>query len=541
MSRPLFPTPAQYSPSPRIPQELCEKVLACLTVKYDPALDVDDQDRYFTLRQCALVCKDWLPSARSHIFREVDLSSRGAESLLQLVDLNPMLTRYMTRVIVRCTIVDDFALEALAQLAPKLMAVRHLSVLGRWGDSSYYSSSLWRSEVEEEIQGLHDSIFPLLQAPTLTDILLKGFTFTSGLQLNQFICNPSLITLILSDIYVLMNDKDRVDDVVVQDTSPRCTISELGLACPDPGFGRWVLHPGFPVNIASIRDLGIRLEDAGDMHRFLPLLNAIGTSLKVFSVFLPDRCDLRGHPRFASIVDAIPILPNTHIEEILVSGFDRRDPSIGVYNMRFDGAEYVKSLLSRLPVPQRLKTVTIYEDVEIIWRKEKEFPRLKWENWQMVDECLAQDTFSNVKQLEFFAGLKNLGVECDLARKGTVFDLTVDYTNTAWVMFNSAFIQLNAQSTITKGRKYYHMNDLNYSRILLLFFGICPSYPWTRRLGYRNLQGDGRAKWDGAQQHGDAHGSTRERCNPRGIVAHVILPRIYGAIYHRLRQGTEKT
>ncbi|KAJ7868719.1 hypothetical protein B0H14DRAFT_2572152 [Mycena olivaceomarginata] len=442
MSRPLFPTLAQNSASPQIPQELCEKVLACLTVKYDPALDVDYQDRYFTLRQCALVCKAWLPSARSLIFRDVDLSSQGAERLLQLLDLNPTLTRYMTSVIVRDPMAfnrDGCALEVLAELAPKLMAVRHLSVLGGRGDSPYSSSlSLWGSQVEEEIRGLHDSILPLLQAPTLTRILLKGFTFTSGSQFNQFICTPSLIALTVINIHVLMNDKDCVDDVAVQDMSPPCTISELGLALRDPTRGRWVLHPSFPVNIASIRELSIKLKDAGDMHHFLPLLNAIGTSLKVFGVYLPGRCDLREYRRFASIMDAIPILPNTHIEHIIVSGFDRRDPSIGVYSMRFDGAEYVKSLLSRLPVPQRLKTVTIHEDVEIIWRKETEFPSLQWDNWQMVDECLAQDTFSNVKQLEFFAGLKVLEVECALARKGTVFDLTVDYTNTAWLRAQAA-------------------------------------------------------------------------------------------------------
>ncbi|KAJ7178002.1 hypothetical protein C8R46DRAFT_1075563 [Mycena filopes] len=84
--------------SPVIPQELCDEVLACVPVKNDPDKDVEDQDRYFTLRQCALVCKAWLPKARSHILRTVYLSSDDeCERLLELLKLNSMLSQYMSR------------------------------------------------------------------------------------------------------------------------------------------------------------------------------------------------------------------------------------------------------------------------------------------------------------------------------------------------------------------------------------------------------------------------------------------------------------
>ncbi|KAJ7289585.1 hypothetical protein C8J57DRAFT_1459529 [Mycena rebaudengoi] len=139
--------------------------------------------------------------------------------------------------------------------------------------------------------------------------------------------------------------------------------------------------------------LSLRLKDIGHMHDFLPLLNAIGSSLKDFGIWLPPRCDFKEYRRFSGMMDAIPIIPNMHVEHIFVSGFERRDPSFGVYNKRFDGAEFVACLLMRLSAPQRLRTVTINKDVQIMAYSPKEFPILQWHNWRAVDDVLAEDSF----------------------------------------------------------------------------------------------------------------------------------------------------
>ncbi|KAJ7289586.1 hypothetical protein C8J57DRAFT_1278068 [Mycena rebaudengoi] len=124
--------------SPRIPQELCEKVIAYLTVKYDPDRDVEEQNRYFTLRQCALVCRAWLPSVRSRIFRLVHLSYLGADRLRELVNLSPGLAQYMTKVVVWGPTASGRScpLELVAELAPKLTAVMNLTVCGDHEDRS---------------------------------------------------------------------------------------------------------------------------------------------------------------------------------------------------------------------------------------------------------------------------------------------------------------------------------------------------------------------------------------------------------------------
>ncbi|KAJ6610677.1 hypothetical protein B0H10DRAFT_1953701 [Mycena sp. CBHHK59/15] len=153
----------------------------------------------------------------------------------------------------------------------------------------------------------------------------------------------------------------------------------------DAALVPWLLHRSCPVNVAALRELSIQLKDVGNMHDLLPLLNAIGGSLKVFGIRLPSRCDFNEYRCFSEIMDAIPTLPNTHIEHIFISGFDRQDPSIGDYSKHFDGADFVKSLLLRLPAPQRLQRVTINESVEIIWHSVKEFPKLQWHNWRAVD------------------------------------------------------------------------------------------------------------------------------------------------------------
>ncbi|KAJ7850736.1 hypothetical protein B0H13DRAFT_2400904 [Mycena leptocephala] len=427
-----------FAPSPRIPQELCEKVLACVTVKYDPEDDIDMQDPYFTLRQCALVCRAWLPSARSHIFRVADLSSSGADRLLVLLNLNPTLTRYMTNVIVRGpTALDPIPLELVAELGPKFTEMKdltvHTNICANLADSEW--SWFWDSDFHsEKVQALQQAILPMLQTPNLARITLRGIPFTANEQIRQFIWIPSLVTLILDNIFLSpksdwKSDADLDHERLVPTTQHPLAVSSLGLHSHDILLPQWLLHRSCPVNVAALKELSIRLKDVGNMHDFLPLLNAIGSSLKVLGVWLPSRCNFKEYRRFPGIIDAIPALPNAHIEHIVISGFDRRNPSIGVYSRHFDGAEFVKSHLLRLPAPQQLQTVTINEDVEIIWRVVDEFPALQWHNWQAVDEVLAQDSFSNVKFLDFFAGLNFCAFQ---ERKGTVFNLTVDYANLAW-------------------------------------------------------------------------------------------------------------
>ncbi|KAJ7149274.1 hypothetical protein C8R43DRAFT_1007603 [Mycena crocata] len=440
---------ATSTSTPRMPQELCEKVVASVTVENDPAVDIDLQDRYFTLRQCALVCKAWLPSVRARIFHTVQLSRSEASRLLDLLTLNPAIARYMAHVIVRgLSDYNDSPLELLAELAPKLTAVETLTI--DYGQNKPDSYWFWDSEYggldPEQMKEFQNAILPMLQAPTLKTVILRAVAFTTKEQLYNFICGPSVFTLILDDNVNLSPKSDWLSDAggLMQSTRRLPAISELGLHSEDATLSRWLLHRSCPVNISALRGLSIRLNDVGNMCDFLPLLSAIGSSLKEFGVRLPDRCDFKEYRRFSEIIDAIPTLPNTHIEHIFVSGFDRRDPSIGGYSKHFDGAEFVKSLLLRLPVPQRLKEVTIDEAVQILWRRDKEFPKLQWHNWRAVDEVLAQNSFSNVTQLHFFSRLHRLELQRDVRsciapqfptfqkRKGKVFNLTVEYSNWAW-------------------------------------------------------------------------------------------------------------
>ncbi|KAJ6600733.1 hypothetical protein B0H10DRAFT_1958678 [Mycena sp. CBHHK59/15] len=381
----------------------------------------------------------------------------GCRALLQLLNLNLTLTRYMTEVIVRCPMAIGHApLELVAELAQKLTAVKDLTVCAGVVQPDLW---FWAFDADlEHIRQLHNAILPMLQAPTLATLTLKDISFTAKELFHQFICIPSLVTLILENVSLSlrsdwMSDTGLDHGGLVPTTQLRLAISALALHSQDAALVPWLLHRSCPVNVAALRELSIQLKDVGNMHDLLPLLNAIGGSLKVFGIRLPSRCDFNEYRCFSEIMDAIPTLPNTHIEHIFISGFDRQDPSIGDYSKHFDGADFVKSLLLRLPAPQRLQRVTINESVEIIWHSVKEFPKLQWHNWRAVDDVLAQDLFSNVKYLDFLAGLNALELRCDdvrscitpqfrtfQERKGTVFSLTVDYTSSAWVMFDTRVV-----------------------------------------------------------------------------------------------------
>jgi hypothetical protein len=149
-----------------MPPELYEKVIACLTVKYDPHWqDVEDQDRYSTLRQCALVCKTWLPSARSRIFPLVHLSSLKTDRLHDLLNLSPELAQYMTKVVVWGPI--DFQscpLGLVDELAPKLTAVTDLAVCSDLDNLDHWITA-------EIFRRFQNTILPILQAPALTTCL----------------------------------------------------------------------------------------------------------------------------------------------------------------------------------------------------------------------------------------------------------------------------------------------------------------------------------------------------------------------------------
>ncbi|KAJ6480155.1 hypothetical protein C8R45DRAFT_1215987 [Mycena sanguinolenta] len=436
MSDPLRP-PVQRmltTPSPRIPLELCEEVVECLPVKNDPGVDVTMQDRYFTLRQCALVCRAWLPFARSCIFRVVHLSFSDGPQLLQLLNLNPALAHFITEVIVDvgCGRFDGCSLDLVAELAQRLTEAKALTLVANGPNS------------EEHTRKLEESILPILQAPTLRNMTLQGITFAEENFL-QLISIPLLATLSLENVRLLPKSDNQE---LVPAVEHRLAISSLALHSQDAVLVGWLLRPSCPIDVPALKALSIRVEDVGNMQDFLPLLDAIGSSLKVLELQLPALCVLKKYHRFSSIIDAIPTIPNTHIEHITVCGFDRRDPhpsSIGLYSKQFDGAELVKCLLLRLPAPQCLQTLTICEDVEIQWYSPSELKKLRWHNWQAVDEVLGQASFSSIKHLEFVAGLNSLELQCGAVRLGvspqfrafrerigTVFDLTVNYTSLAW-------------------------------------------------------------------------------------------------------------
>ncbi|KAF7378035.1 hypothetical protein MSAN_00227400 [Mycena sanguinolenta] len=411
------------TPSPCVPLELCEEIMGCLPVQYDPDLDI--QVPYFT------------PSPMR----------TGVQSLASVRAISHFpYPRYMTQVIVDAGRYDC-PLELIAELAPKLTATKTLCVTS----SLDYTSPLEvRKELEHDRE-LQNAILPILHAPTLSSLLLQEILFTEE-DLHKLITIPqNLATLGLENVRLFpKSDSDSSDSA--QTTKDRRPISSLALHCfqyEDDSLIRWLLHPSCPIDLVGLKSLSLRIDDVGAIHDFLALLNAIGSSLKDFELFLPPPWE---NHYYASMIDAIPIIPNTHIEHITVGGFERRDPEIfhnstprpGRHSKHLEGAELVKCLLSRLSAPDRLQTVTIREDVEIIGGDTRE-DTLQWRNWQAVDEMLGQVSFSNVKRLNFVAGLNSLELQREdvwswvtpqfstfRERIGTVFDLIVDYTSLPW-------------------------------------------------------------------------------------------------------------
>ncbi|KAJ7077642.1 hypothetical protein B0H15DRAFT_933946 [Mycena belliarum] len=408
----LYRAPDSETATPsslRFPQELCDEIMARVSVEFDPDIESDreGQEPYLTLRQCALVCSAWLPSARSHIFRVVRLLTYDAtDRLLEVLTLNTTLAQYMTCLMLAAKWIADW--DVVAGLAPKLTAVKELYL---WAES-LLDGHRGSGRDFEAITNLTSALSPVLRSPKLAVMYLTGFSFASKDEFRRFISFPSSLDILaIKDIH-LCNTISEADPGYAQRQS-RIQISDLGLPWYDARLASWLLHPSFPIAVALLTRISIRVDDVGDMRDVLPLLNEVGSSLKEFELYLHG-CNFRKH-RLPSIMDAMPTLPNTNLEHLTIRGLDRMNPFIVVHTERFDGAEFVQALLSRLSAPQNLQRLTIREFIGTRrYDAVEELPKLEWHNWQAVDDLLSKDSFTNVRYLDFFAEINRLELGRDV-------------------------------------------------------------------------------------------------------------------------------
>lgn len=87
----------------KFPLEVCERLIGYVDNEEETLLGVyyRSRDSTLTLSSCALVCRDWVPKSRIHLFRDVRVGPITASRFMALVVASPALGVYVQNLYIR--------------------------------------------------------------------------------------------------------------------------------------------------------------------------------------------------------------------------------------------------------------------------------------------------------------------------------------------------------------------------------------------------------------------------------------------------------
>ncbi|KAJ7250719.1 hypothetical protein C8J57DRAFT_679050 [Mycena rebaudengoi] len=292
---------------PILPQELIELIVHNL---------FDDLE---SLRACALVSSQFLPSTRCLIFSHIRIGPLDeGDSVTPLHDFlirAPVLPSRVVSlhlcddIMLRQSWIEDHtpasAASCVMQLSLLLTSLSRLAVSIRSGFLHWANISV----------ALRTTFHRVLSMPTLTHLEITGLY---GLPLTLFAHCPALESATLK--WTTFDERDTVDfagTLAACATSPKIHLRTLSLDLDPRPFGlfvRWILHPESPLDLTRLTSLGCTVQDPrNDMRRLQQLLRLCAATIEALTVKDPyEMLSLDRLPRLDTLCVETSML--THIQ-----------------------------------------------------------------------------------------------------------------------------------------------------------------------------------------------------------------------------------
>jgi hypothetical protein len=228
-----------------------------------------------TLASCALVCKDWLPSCRCHLFRQLELEPRTAQKFLPLLESplhGPAIAPYVRHL---------YILEGVDHWA---------DLLGPWLDEGLLRMGVLRSVTSLIVSRLYwknlsgESYAAFLSfLHTVEELHFSFSEFQSFDQFTEVVCKPRSL---------------RKLELVRSGWEDGPTVGLDRLPCPrqlqalrldeHEDLLRWLLQHESCRTLKIIK-VDFRRMEAQSIDLFGQLLRALGSTLESFNVRVRDR------------------------------------------------------------------------------------------------------------------------------------------------------------------------------------------------------------------------------------------------------------
>ncbi|KAJ7454807.1 hypothetical protein FB451DRAFT_1408220 [Mycena latifolia] len=326
------------------------------------------------LKACSLVCSNWVPSSRSHLFRHLELRPMGKaspENWNQFLSDSPHIIPYIHGLEVLCQRSSWVSWDPiLPSLLGKLQHVEEVELLGC--DFPWLPTSL------------SSAIYALFRSPFMKRVSLRLCVLPSSC-FDLF--GPALESIALSEVTV-------EPDIAVQCADKRRPARPKRLMVEGKTVGAvvdWIIPSSEMNDLEDLQDLCVKYQgDDPEALQAVERLLQSASSLKTLDICLYPAC----HQSTATVCSAPTICYNQQLREIHLSHFDM-DISSPTNQLPWLG-----SLLAGMTGQHMVRKITI----DARHRPCPRSPILDQTGWANVDDILAKAGPSHLQDVQIKIG-----------------------------------------------------------------------------------------------------------------------------------------
>jgi hypothetical protein len=239
-------------------------------------------DDHSTLKTCALVCKTWLPSSRSHIFHAITLQPpekparsffvrriTDSQRLFRILQTSPKIALYIRELSICEGMVGR---EWIAQERTLPVILSMLKNVQRLQLERSASMQISWIELPED---LHDAFAGILASPTLLELSLVGLVFNRPVDLHLMLQSCQNLRVLQakhllirdgSSLAVGLGENRQCAPLDVLEVGPRTSTALIDC----------LLHPESSIDVTTIRKLSIAISgNFADFAKFLRSTSSI--------------------------------------------------------------------------------------------------------------------------------------------------------------------------------------------------------------------------------------------------------------------------
>lgn len=392
-----------------LPQELIDNVI-----------DHFHDDRP-SLRACALVCRAWLPSCRSHLFHAISLQpptvnlrtqifgkTTDSWRLHRMLQTSPVIAQHIRDLVICEGIVGKEWVngdETLPLLLGELKDLTKFQV-----ERSASMRITWRSLRPL----LRSAIIDLLRSPSLVELKLVGLVFDRPAELLQILQSCQMLRVLRAD-HLLFQDEHSLDfSSVVQSVRPPAPLDVL-IVGPRTSTAliRCLLHPESTIDVKTVRKLSVCI--SGNFPDVAQLLRST-TSVEVLELILMnDSKDspllLPSLPHNPTTVDlqaywALP--PSDHIDLSHNPHLHTLEVKIDVIQRQDDPLPWLNALLSTVHTPNAIRFINIVYSLYLPSPyMDRSVNTTIFNGWKDIDVTLTGMDFVHLEKVKLEFALEN--------------------------------------------------------------------------------------------------------------------------------------